>query len=84
MLFDIFIRIFTAPIRGLLMLLPTLNIEIPPDAFMAINGYIKLACFFLPMQAVVLVLSIKFLLFTFRLIMATIKSILSFIPTMGG
>lgn len=84
MLFDIFIRLFTAPIRGLLMILPSLSIEIPPDVFLQINEYFELACFFLPMEAVMLVLTIKLGLYVFRLAMAVINAVKSFIPTMGG
>lgn len=84
MILDTIFRLLTAPLRVLLQAMPTIGIEIPSDVFVQITEYIKLACYFLPVKTIVAVLTLKFAMWAFRITMAFIVRVKSFIPTMGS
>ena len=84
MIFDIFIKLFTAPMKLFLQSIPTISVTIPEDVLTQILEYIKLACYFLPVKTIVAILTINLAIWTFKITMAIVVRVKSFIPTMGA
>lgn len=84
MILDTLFRVLTIPLKALLSVLPSLNIEIPADVFLQINEFIKMACYFLPVKTIVVILGLKLAMWGFKITMSIIVRAKSFVPTMGS
>jgi len=84
MVFDWLFNLLTAPLQLLLELLPPLSVELPPDIMVRCRDIFIIVGYFLPLKTITAILSIKLTMWLFKITMALIVRIKSFVPTMGS
>lgn len=84
MLIELILGAFIALANGIISLFPTINIDIPSNVLQAGTAIFKGVGYFIPIAGLVPILLINIAIDGFKLIMAIVVRIKSFIPTMGS
>ena len=84
MILDAILEFFCLPIIELLELLPAINIELPSDVFDQIGGYFQCLGYVCPIATVSNILVLKAVCWEFKIIMAIIVRVKSFVPFWGA
>lgn len=84
MILDAILEFFCFPIIELLELLPAINIELPDDIFNQIGGYFQCLGYVCPIATVSYILVLKAVCWEFKIIMAIIVRVKSFVPFWGS
>ena len=84
MIFDCFLEILCEPLISLLLNLPDISIGIPDGTFDQIGGFFQCLGYVCPIGTVTVILGLKASCWSFKIIMALIVRIKSFVPFWGS
>ena len=84
MIIDALFSVLLAPIKLLLSALPTIGYSLPDGIFNSIVDTFAFIGYVLPIESILMCLSIRLALISFRATMAVVVRVKSFIPTMGS
>lgn len=84
MIIDAFFEVLLSPLVLLLNGLPVLDVNIPSGILSTFGGIVSTCFYFLPMGAILSCLALIFALRSFKLVLALVVRVKSFIPTMGS
>lgn len=84
MIFDAIMEFFLTPILKILQALPQFEFELPTDIYGGFAGFAECLGFVLPMPLILTVLGMKISFYTFKIGMALIVRIKSFVPFWGA
>ena len=84
MILDAILEFFCFPIMEMLDLLPTIDIAIPDDVFDQIGGFFQCLGFICPIAVVTHILGLKAVCWLFKILMAIIVRVKSFVSFWGS
>lgn len=84
MIIDALFSVLLAPIKLLLSALPTIGYSLPDGVFNSIVDTCAFIGYVLPIEPILMCLSIRLALISFRATMAVVVRVKSLIPTMGS